>query len=95
MIEAIDVKRNRKDTLLCSSAAYGIRYVLRILLMFAAILVSLSSNAYAYIDPGSGALIWQLVLSAFFGAMFFIRNIRLAIRATISWIWNSIIKNDR
>lgn len=92
MIEAIDVKRNRNDTLLCSSAAYGIRYVLRIFLMFAAILVSLSSNAYAYIDPGTGALLWQLLLSALFGAMFFIRNVRTTIRTTISRIWNSIVK---
>lgn len=28
----------------------------------------------AYIDPGSGALLWQAVLSAFFGALFLARR---------------------
>ena len=27
-----------------------------------------------YIDPGSGALLWQALLSAVFGVIFFFRN---------------------
>jgi hypothetical protein len=30
--------------------------------------------ALAYIDPGSGALLWQAVLSAFFGGLFLARR---------------------
>jgi hypothetical protein len=29
----------------------------------------------AYIDPGTGALIWQSIAAAFIGAMFYIRRI--------------------
>jgi hypothetical protein len=29
---------------------------------------------YAYIDPGSGALIWQAILAAFFGGAFYFRR---------------------
>lgn len=29
-----------------------------------------------YADPGSGILIWQLLLALFFGAMFFLSRIR-------------------
>jgi hypothetical protein len=38
------------------------------------LLVLTPSDAFAYIDPGSGALIWQAALSAFFGALFLARR---------------------
>ena len=38
-----------------------------------------SAKAHAYGDPGSGALLWQLLLVAFFGGMFYIRRI-------VSWV---------
>jgi hypothetical protein len=38
-----------------------------------------SAQAHAYGDPGSGALLWQLLLAAFFGGMFYFRRI-------ISWV---------
>ena len=37
------------------------------------------SDAYGYTDPGSGALIWQLLLAASFGAVFYFRKL-------ISWL---------
>jgi hypothetical protein len=33
------------------------------------------SEAYAYIDPGTGALLLQVLLAAFFGALFFARRL--------------------
>jgi hypothetical protein len=33
-----------------------------------------AGTAHAYIDPGSGAVIWQALLAAFFGALFFLRG---------------------
>ena len=72
---------------LLASAAYWLRYLFRVFLASIAILLLTTSEAYAYIDPGSGALIWQLLLAAFFGAMFFIRRVKLWIAATMSWIW--------
>jgi hypothetical protein len=29
-----------------------------------------------YTDPGSGTLVWQLVLAAFFGGMFYLRKLK-------------------
>ncbi len=39
-------------------------------------------RASAYIDPGSGALLWQAILAGFFGAVFYFRKLiaRLAFR---------------
>jgi hypothetical protein len=49
---------------------------------FALILAAAPAPAFAYIDPGSGALVWQIALSAFFGALFIVRRaIGQALRA--------------
>jgi hypothetical protein len=29
-----------------------------------------------YTDPGSGTLVWQLILAAFFGGMFYLRKLK-------------------
>jgi hypothetical protein len=29
-----------------------------------------------YTDPGSGTLVWQLLLAAFFGGMFYLRKLK-------------------
>ena len=29
-----------------------------------------------YTDPGAGTLVWQLVLAAFFGGMFYLRKLK-------------------
>jgi hypothetical protein len=34
----------------------------------------LVTPAYAYTDPGSGLLLWQLLVSAVFGAAFYFRK---------------------
>ena len=42
----------------------------------AAVMVLITeSQAYGYTDPGSGALIWQLLLAASFGAVFYVRKL--------------------
>ena len=33
-----------------------------------------ASNAHAYIDPGSGALLWQMLVAGFMGALFYFRR---------------------
>jgi NADH:ubiquinone oxidoreductase subunit 2 (subunit N) len=35
----------------------------------------------AYVDPGAGALVWQFVVAAAVGAMFYIRKMRRLIAA--------------
>lgn len=43
-------------------------------------------SAHAYIDPGMGSLIWQLLLAGVLGASFFIHKIWRHIRAMFSWL---------
>ena len=36
-------------------------------------------EAKAYTDPGTGALIWQLIAAGFVGGMFYLRRLRLLV----------------
>lgn len=38
------------------------------------LLLATTMPAYAYIDPGTGSLIWQFIISAFAGTVFFFRK---------------------
>jgi hypothetical protein len=40
-----------------------------------AVLFAQPAHAFAYTDPGSGALLWQLLLSGMLGATFYFRRI--------------------
>lgn len=39
------------------------------------LLIATQARVYAYTDPGTGTLVWQLLLAASFGAMFYLRRI--------------------
>jgi hypothetical protein len=39
------------------------------------LLVAAEQEASAYTDPGSGALLWQLLVAGFVGGMYYFRNI--------------------
>jgi len=61
-------------------------YLLRmagVFVMPSVICMMITTDAYAYVDPGSGALIWQLLLAAFFGGAFYARSI---IRHLKEWL---------
>lgn len=51
----------------------------RILWIFVALLIIAQTPVHAYTDPGSGTLIWQILLAASFGVMFYLRKM-------ISWV---------
>jgi hypothetical protein len=36
----------------------------------------LAAYFFLYTDPGSGTLVWQLLLAAFFGGMFYFRRLK-------------------
>jgi hypothetical protein len=41
------------------------------------VLTSASFSTFLlYTDPGSGTLVWQLLLAAFFGGMFYLRKLK-------------------
>jgi len=42
--------------------------------VFFFVLVWLPQPSYGYIDPGSGHLIWQALLSGLFGGFFFLKK---------------------
>lgn len=59
------------------------RAVCKLFVSFSLVFLVALPDAHAYIDPGSGALLWQALLAAFFGALFYFRSICRLIK---SWI---------
>lgn len=49
-------------------------------------LLCLCSDAQAYFDPGSTAILWQILLSAAVGVFFLFRQMREKARAALGWI---------
>lgn len=49
---------------------------LRISVLLLCLLVGFEKEAKAYTDPGTGALIWQIIAAGFMGAMFYFRRIK-------------------
>jgi len=47
----------------------------RMLLILLGLLIASQTQVHAYTDPGSGTLIWQMLLAASFGVMFYFRRI--------------------
>ena len=52
---------------------------LRIPILLLCLFVGLEMEAKAYTDPGTGALIWQLIAAGFVGGMFYLRRLRLLV----------------
>ncbi len=52
-------------------------------------------NAHAYIDPGSGAFVLQMLLAAFFGLCFYVGKTRNWILGCVKKIIGCIKKNNR
>lgn len=52
----------------------------RLLFLMAVVSFGTEHQLHAYVDPGSGALIWQTVLAAFAGLVFYGRRILRTIR---------------
>ena len=49
----------------------------------------------AYIDPGLGALVWQSLVAAFVGLLFYIRKIRNGIIGAIAFFVNVFRRTPR
>jgi hypothetical protein len=47
----------------------------KVLLLLAALLLASPTKASAYVDPGSGAFVYQAVYAAFIGGAFYFRKI--------------------
>jgi hypothetical protein len=50
-------------------------HTFRIAMLLLCLFTGFESQAQAYTDPGTGALIWQVVVAGFVGALFYIRRI--------------------
>ena len=53
------------------------------------VLIISETRAYAYTDPGSGALLWQLLVGAALGLLFYFRKIMYWVRTRVSGVKNS------
>lgn len=51
-----------------------------------AIWVVTAPDAHAYIDPGSGSLLWQLLLAGLVGAMFWLHRLRTWLASAVTWV---------
>ncbi|HVF92126.1 MAG TPA: hypothetical protein VNH22_18825 [Blastocatellia bacterium] len=58
----------------------------KILLFAAILLIVAETKVFAYTDPGTGTLIWQVVMAAIFGAMFYLRRLIAWFRSTRSGV---------
>ena len=47
----------------------------RVTLLLLSLFIGFETEARAYTDPGTGALIWQVLVAGFVGAMFYLRRI--------------------
>jgi len=54
--------------------------LLRSVIPVAVLLVFASNQAYAYIDPGTGSFILQMLLAGFFTLMFMLKKVRARIK---------------
>ncbi|HYP27271.1 MAG TPA: hypothetical protein VE262_11180 [Blastocatellia bacterium] len=54
----------------------------KFLLSAAILLIVAETKVFAYTDPGTGTLIWQVVMAAIFGAMFYVRRFIAWFRST-------------
>lgn len=43
-------------------------------------------SALAYVDPGSGMLVWQGLIALIGAALMFVRNPRRALKRLVDWI---------
>ena len=53
------------------------------------VLIISESRAHAYTDPGSGALLWQLLVGAALGMLFYFRKITYWVRTRVNRVKNS------
>jgi hypothetical protein len=63
------------------------------LFLAVAMLICTASEAYAYIDPGYGPLLWQLAVAGFVGVMFYYRQLVARLTAWFKTIVKSENKN--
>lgn len=50
-------------------------------------MIHMFGGLLGYIDPGSGTLLWQFVLAAFFGSLFFVRQAVARAKAVLKSVW--------
>lgn len=58
-----------------------------------AALIATTSEAYAYIDPGYGSLLWQLGVAGFVGVVFYYRHFVASLRTWFKTIFKDENKN--
>ncbi len=56
------------------------RDLIRVLLLAGLLSFGTEREAHAYTDPGSGAMIWQMLAAGFVGVMFYFRRFTTWIR---------------
>ena len=58
------------------------------LFVLLAILMAVPKPAYGYVDPGSGAMLWQIAGAALLGSLFYVKR-------ALGWVRKSLGMGDR
>lgn len=68
------VLNNKRVCKKYKSLISGLQYSFKISMLCMAVFIATAQPAYSYIDPGTGSMIWQLIVSAFIGMSFYFRK---------------------
>ena len=55
------------------------------LLTIAMLLMATPKPAHAYVDPGSGAMLWQILVAAVIGSLFYVRRVFTWVREHVGF----------
>jgi hypothetical protein len=80
------MKSSKTSVYVCRRAAASCCLVL-------AVMIGTTSQAYAYIDPGYGSLLWQLAVAGFIGAAFYYRQFVAKLRTWFRAMFRTDQKN--
>lgn len=64
------------------------------LFLVLALLIGTTSEAYAYIDPGFGSLLWQLAVAGLVGVAFYYRHFVARLRTWFKVLFKSENKKE-
>lgn len=71
------------------------RRIVPILFLSAALTLSLASSTFAYLDPGTGSFIFQVVIAAVCGAGFAIKMFWARIKGFLHKLWRRSDNEDQ
>jgi hypothetical protein len=61
----------------------------KVLVALSALLLAIPKRAYAYVDPGSGSMLWQVTAAGLIGSLFYVRQMFAWVRERLGFLKTS------